>query len=324
MEGELRALLDHLAGEAPRSLGGWRGWRVEPFVETISGTTYRATRGETDLGVKFFTRDPLDRAGREYACLSALHEAGLRIAPEPVLLDRERYERPVVARTWLSGEEIEHIPEDDAGWEAILAHLLAVHSVTREKVETPVSPAATTMCSAASGLALLEGHLARELPEEGDVPPDLKELLGELERASYPRWPRPPTTLCRGDCNRYNFLFQGHPAERRCVSFDWEYGGWGDPAFEVADLICAPTFVRMPEERREWIPYEYAARSGDETAAGRARTYRCLMNAWWAVRFARFLKDLRREEPQSHDRHDRLAGAYAHRVALAVECLGRL
>jgi hypothetical protein len=180
-------------------------------METISGTTYRASSEGADLGIKFYTRDPLDRAGREHACLSALREAGLPVAPEPMLLDRGSYERPVVVRTWLSGERIEPIPEDVASWNAILSHLLAVHSVVPEGTSTPVLPAALTMRSAEDGLALLGEHLQRELPDAGDAPPDLGDLLEAVEGASYPSWSEPPTTLCRGDCNRYNFLLQHRP-----------------------------------------------------------------------------------------------------------------
>lgn len=238
-------------------------------------------------------------------------------------MDRGSYARAVVVRTWLPGRRIEPIPEDGASWGAILSHLLAVHSVVPEGTSTPVPPAAPTMRSAEDGLALLEEHLRRELPDPGDAPPDLGDLLRAVMQASYPSWPEPPTVLCRGDCNRYNFLLlRGRSAGVCCVSFDLEYGGWGDPAYEVADLISAPTFFGTPAGRKDWLIREYARRTRDDAFALRARTYHCLMSAYWAIRFARFLKEARQQEPERPV--GGLVGAYRERLALARDMLRNL
>lgn len=55
---------------------------------------YHASGSAGDFAVKFTVPDDRDRAGREYAALRALGEAGLRVAPEAVLLDRDSYDLP--------------------------------------------------------------------------------------------------------------------------------------------------------------------------------------------------------------------------------------
>jgi hypothetical protein len=69
-----------------------------------SNLLYRVTGPSGHWTVKFTVRDRRDRAGREYHALLALRQAGLSVAPEPLLLDRRRCAQPVVVQTWLEGE----------------------------------------------------------------------------------------------------------------------------------------------------------------------------------------------------------------------------
>ena len=321
MDSPLSPLLDYLHSESPRRTEDWRGWRITPVADTVSGRTYLVEGGDVPLGVKFATRDHLDRAGTEYGCLSALQATIPGIAPEPVLLERDRYSRPGVVRTWLSGEVVEDIPEDERSWEAILGHFLAVHSLTPETVPrqtvASVPVAALTALSAGEVLTLLGEHLARELPPD-ERPGELSALVEEIEGAEYPYWESQAQVLCHGDPNRYNFLLRRDAKGLRCLSIDWEYGGWGDPAFEIANLISAPTMVKMPEERKEWLITGYAARSSDETVATRIRAYYPVVLAWWAVRFARFLV----ETPPGDEELRKSAGAVYNRyLSMAKDAL---
>ena len=321
MDSLLGPLLDYLHGESPRRTEDWRGWRITPAADTISGRTYMVESGEAPLAVKFATQDHLDRAGTEYGCLLALQAANPGIAPEPVLLDRERYSRPVVVRTWLSGEVVKDIPEDDLSWEAILEHLLVVHSLTPETIPkqtvASVPPAALTALSAREGLTLLGEHLSRELPPY-QRPAELGALVEEIVRVEYPYWEPPALVLCHGDPNRYNFLLRRDAGGLRCLSIDWEYGGWGDPAFEMASLISAPTMVKMPEERKEWLITGYAARSPDETVAMRIRVYYPVVLAWWAVRFARFMAET---PPEDKELRESAEAVYKRYLSMTKDAL---
>ncbi len=54
----------------------------------MNNLIYRASSAEGDFAVKFTVRDDRDRAGREYAALRALHQAGLELAPQAVWLEQ--------------------------------------------------------------------------------------------------------------------------------------------------------------------------------------------------------------------------------------------
>ena len=75
---------------------------------------------------------------------------------------------------------------------------------------------------------------------------------------------------------------------------DWEYSGWGDPAFEIADMMSHPKFMNVPMERWVWVTNLYAEMTGDETAFARIQTYYPLMLVWWVARFARGLYEIPR------------------------------
>lgn len=241
---------------------------------------YRASSDHADLAIKFTIRDERDRAGREYAALQALRQADLHLAPQSLLLDRERYPQPVVVQTWLAGTVLDAPPDSDEDWESLLEHLGAVHIVKPESV-TPLLPVVLTMRSASEGRARIQENIDRLPPDQRPV--SLLKLLIRLDRATFPTWPATRPRLCRGDCNCRNFL-------RRpggWASVDWEYSGWGDPAFEVADLLCAPSFLKVTPDRREWAIRQYSMRSADPTIALRIQTYYGLMLVWWVARLAR-------------------------------------
>jgi hypothetical protein len=314
---ELLPLLDHLAATNPDE-EDWCGWRIQRVGGGANNLIHRATCASHDLAIKWTIRDERDRAGREHAALSALREAGLDIAPAPLLLDRERYAQPVVVQTWLSGEVTPEPPRNDDEWQHFLEHHAAIHSIAPGAVAAPIRPAVLNMASAADGRALIARQL-EPLPAS-ERPPELRALLRQLERAWLPEWPAPAPRLCRVDPNPVNFV-------RRLgvwASVDWENSGWGDAAFEIADAIAHPSYASVPKERWQWVVAEHCALTGDPHAARRIDVYRYLMLFWWVARFARALYEV----PRGGDRRlaDRPVGwaedmqaKYRRYLALAVQ-----
>jgi thiamine kinase-like enzyme len=101
-------------------------------------------------------------------------------------------------------------------------------------------------------------------------------------------------TLCHGDTNIRNMI-------RRSGSWaavDWEYSGWGDPAFEIATLVTHAAHVGVAPVRWAWVIDTYAALSPDAGVAERIRVYVPLMLVWWVARCARILY----EWPRGADR----------------------
>ena len=287
-EALLRPLLDYLARAERRADGKWNIWQITNINGGRNNRLYRASCTLGDLVVKFAIRDERDRAGREFGALTALRQAGLKIAPAPLLLDCERYPLPVVVQTWLEGEVLDAVPASDDDWELLLRHLVGVHSVTQEAVDADLPTATINACNVPEGRRLIREYAAAIPPEE--QPDTLRELLRRFEIASLSEWNEKRVALIRLDHNTLNFVRR----PEGWLSVDWENSGWGDPAFDVANLMTHAAYIDVPTVRWEWVAERYCALVDDHTASVRIWTYYTIMAVWWAVRTARYLYEMPR------------------------------
>ena len=90
------------------------------------------------------------------------------------------------------------------------------------------------------------------------------------------------------DGNWRNFIQQPD----QLVSVDWENSGWGDPAFEIADLMTHPAYEGDGQSDWEFVADQYAALSNDATAQVRIKIYTIEMLMWWVIRWARYLYEI--------------------------------
>jgi Ser/Thr protein kinase RdoA (MazF antagonist) len=279
MRTPLYALLDILASHPPH--GRWQSWQFERVAGGHNNLLYHAWSDSADLAVKFARRDERDRAGREFAALALLSRRGLELGPAPVLLECERYALPLVVQSWQPGERLSGPPATEQGWGGLLAHYAAIHTVAYARADQQIKPAVLNFACASDGCERVAGAIAR-MPDEA-WSAELRELRARFERRLWPEWPPPRMVLCRVDPNPTNFVFQGE----HCWSVDWENSGWGDPAFEIGDLLAHPAMLDVPGERRRWVAARYAELSGVSSDALRAWAYFCLMVCDWAFFFAR-------------------------------------
>lgn len=316
----LPPLLIYLDREQPDVACAWDDWMIQPVSGGANNRLYRATSAHADLAVKWTLRNQRDRAGREHAALALLERAGLALAPRALLLDRERYRLPVVVQTWLAGEVLAGPPHGDDDWCALVGHLTAFHTVTAAQPLHNLARAVITASSGHEGKALVASHAAR-LPAEAQ-PPALRRLLARFAAWTPPRWPTPPRALCRTDANWRNFL----RLPEAWASVDWENSGWGDPAFDLADLLTHPAYAAVPPERWPWVVERYAEAMGDRWVQRRVWTYELVLQVWWAVRWARTLYEVPRGlDPRLAERsptwQDDAEGAFAHALERAAQRL---
>jgi aminoglycoside phosphotransferase (APT) family kinase protein len=312
----LQSLVAHLAELKDQACSDWQDWQVRPIAGGWNNLLFRATGPLGDLAIKFTIRDARDRAGREYQALRALQQAGLNVAATPILLDRTRYAQPVVVSTWLEGIVSADLPITDDEWRDLLRHLALVHSVTPAHTPVRIRRAVLTADSAAAGRRIVQ-ECADRLPAE-ILPAETQALLQRLAAVRLPTWPRPPVTLCRVDPNLLNFVRR----PGMWASVDWENSGWGDPAFDLADLVLHPSFLGTPEARWEWVIQTYARLISDPTVQVRIQTYRLILAIWWVLRLQRYLHEIpqgldRRLIPQPDNRLADLTARCAHYLALA-------
>jgi aminoglycoside phosphotransferase (APT) family kinase protein len=142
--------------------------------------------------------------------------------------------------------------------------------------------------TAREGRRIVRQEMAR-LPHEAQ-PASLKALARRFEATDYPDWPRAAVALCRVDNNILNVIRR--PAA--WASVDWENAGWGDPAFDIAQLMTHPAYTDVAPRRWAWVAETYPKMMGDEALAMRIQVYHRILAVWWVARVARYLYELPR------------------------------
>lgn len=287
------------------------GWKITPITGGANNLLYRAQYEDGDTyAIKFTLKDSRDRAGREYTALAILDQLHVPIAPRPILLERERYSLPVVVETWLMGEVIDAAPTNDAEWHGLLTHMAAIHAIrphmTAHKLSVPVLNAdSVTACHEIVQLQW------RYMHPEAQTPP-LQALFDRFERAVLPEWELAPASLCRCDPNPSNFV----RAAGQWYSIDWEYCGWGDPAFEIGDIMAHPSYRHVDAAQWDAVIDRYCQLCADPSCAVRIRVYYQTMIVWWVMRFARLLYEVPRGlDPRLMQRPDDWIGQTEGKLA---------
>ena len=299
---ELRALLDHLAAPAvaaqlddaanpPISWTGADTWSISRATGSLNNRIYRATASSADLAIKLTLRDQYQRATREYHSLRVLERAGLPVGPRALLLEQDGYATPVVVLTWEEGVPCTEPPATDDDWRSFVELFAAIHTVTPERVPADLPSAVLMARSAEEGRACMRTQLG--YVPKADRPFEACDLLARLEAQPFPSWSPPPVSLCQADGNMRNLLQR--PGGWAAV--DWEYSGWGDPAFEFASVMAHVAYLDVSPERWTWVRDLYVSllpASQRATTTERIAVYTPLMYGFWVGRFARMLYEIPR------------------------------
>jgi aminoglycoside phosphotransferase (APT) family kinase protein len=286
MPGSLTGLLHHLSAIPQLTWYTWQEWVITPILGNANNRLYRVTSVEGDYAVKFTVRDSRNRAQREYAALCALQNAGLALAPRAVRFDDQGCSLPVVVQTWLEGDVFTAPPGSDEDWDALLGALCQVHSLTPVRTSMPIMDAVHNVSSGADGKAFVAKLLGR-LPI-GEQPASLRGLLSRFERWNPPAKEPRSRALIHGDLNWRNLIRRS----KSLALVDWENSGWGDPAFELADLATHPAYADVADAQWEDLIVKYAQRMGNPELVQRVATYTTIWLVWWAVRWACYLYEV--------------------------------
>ncbi|WP_420640620.1 phosphotransferase [Candidatus Leptofilum sp.] len=313
----MRALLDYLT-TWPED-GRYQSHTIQKIGGGANNILYKVCSDEGNFAVKFTLRDGRRRAWREFQTLKAVQSHGLAIAPKPILLDETSYPQPVVVQSWLDGEVTAVPPQTDADWQKLIQHYVSLSQITPQDTAVDLETAVINFNGVKNGVTQIQQQCAK-VPASHQ-PAALKELVRWAKRLPD-SLPLAPLALCRVDANTLNFV-------RRAgawASVDWENSGWGDPAFEVADLITHPAYLDVPVARWEWVAELYGVLCGEETAVTRIHTYTTLMLIWWVTRLARTLYEIPRglderlvpRDPNWQQQAEQKLAIYAQRAFAAI------
>ena len=281
----LQPLLDFLSAQRLSEPTMWDRWQITPIRGGANSLVYRATAPDNDLAIKFMVRDSRQRAQREFCALTALPQSGLAIAPSPILLEDTCYAQSVMVQSWLHGQVIDAPPATEAEWQRLVEQHALIHSVAADKTDLPlravISPNSLAGCHQALHTQL------QFIPGEKRTP-ELQALSERFYALPIQEWPTAPAMLCHDDANITNFV-------RRSglwATVDWENSGWGDPTFDIADLMAHPGYMTVGHDRWHWVVQTYCDMIGQTIAARRIWIYYQMMLVWWVARLERALYEI--------------------------------
>lgn len=299
---QLKPLLHYLDTKKISTQGQFQKWEYERIFGGYNNILYRVNFGKKFFAIKFTIKDERNRAWREYHSLLVLQNAGLHIAPKPVFLDLNSYSQPVVVMTWLRGLVSRELPQNESEWKTLLSHYATIHSITQKNCPIDLPMAALAIDDPANNKQFVLDEVAKAPP--GMMPAELSDLLEKFMQLELPILPKAPMVLCRSDPNTLNFVRQ----ENCWLSVDWESSGWGDPAFDIADIIIHPKYFLQKDLDQQMIIDMYSALANSDAIGERIKVYSLSLLIYWCFRWHRYLYEVPRQMDVRLVNHEPLQG----------------
>ena len=267
----------HRAGAAaPLDLDVLEQVGLQPLSGGMNNALYRLWHDGRELCLKLHVVDDRRRAGREWATLTLLARRGHPRAPDPVWRS-PRDDRPAIAMTFVGGEPLGDAHLQPAQLDAIAEALADLYSITPADVREPIAEVATPARA-----------MLRRVRADWAAPDAAANPARQHDAQLWQSWAhgpdpetllRPPTqrVFGRGDPSLANLLWNG----TRVALLDFEYSGWTDPAYELADLVEHPRSRGTPDAT--W--YAFVDRFAlDPSAVIRHRAARRMLALFWLAR----------------------------------------
>ncbi|PKO22082.1 MAG: hypothetical protein CVU38_11250 [Chloroflexi bacterium HGW-Chloroflexi-1] len=277
--------------------------RIERGSQGLNNNLYRVRFDGGVYTCKLFVVDERQRAQREWTAVRSLHDAGSRLAPEPVAYaPNGPLPQPVIVYQGVTGQSLsgQSLLADDLA--ALIECVGQIHR-TAPAADTEPLVAWRQPEDYASYLAEIQEFLRalREWVTSGqvgaaDLPnwaADLPALLPLIEAAmesaecavasAGDRGACPAPALVRVDGNLDSIV---RDEDGRLLFLDWESSGWGDPAFDLAELCWCPRAQTISQVQWQAALEAYVPHPRDETFWERLVVYNQLLPAWWVGRSA--------------------------------------
>jgi len=286
---DLRLLLDCISNNSFSTKDKFDSWQFEKVEGGANNLLYKASQNYQKFAVKFTVSDSRQRAQREYDALHVLEQSNLQLAPKAIILDLTSYKNPVVVQSWLEGKVLQRPPLEDNDWRNILLYYQKLHSIEISHSSVTLKKSYLNASSVAEGMTLIDEQIDALPPEK--ISKELERKISNLAKLGNHSFDC-PITLCKTDSNFRNFILQND----NLLSVDWENSGWGNPHFEIAELITHAAYLSVEVSRWEWLIDEYATIVADKTVKEVLPIYVHIMLVWWLLRLTRYMNEFSQEQ----------------------------
>ncbi len=262
--------------------------RLEPLTGGFNNPLYRFHLDGRVLCLKLPLVDERRRGYREWQTLTLLYRRGRPIVPEPVW-HGEHPDRPAIVMAFARGIGLGAHPLEPPQLDALTDGLTALYAITPDDVDEllpdVVTPAPAMVTRMRRTWTALNATADSAGITDAGMAAERRNLLEAWKRWSSGPEPQrlaapAPRALGRGDPSLANFLWDGD----RLTLLDFEYSGWTDPAFELADLVEHTQSRETPDDVWEEFIHRFDL---DQPALERHHAARRLMCFFWLARWWR-------------------------------------
>lgn len=259
---------------------------VTPISRNLGSKVFRVSGQSDEVALKVFHQDQAWRARAELDAIGFLESTAGHFCPRLTEYSLDR-PAPFVALEWI--DSVAPPTCDARHLEMVTDYLASLHTVdwTQHTKSRRHDVRSTKQL-----LAAIEAEVSRLRSRNPQVLAHWNRLREEAETNSFDAEPE-SASFCKGDLNFANFLF----ASEGLTSIDWEYGGIGDTAYELADLATHPSYLAIDKDTMSATVRRYANATNirgqlREAWSARRKSYERLNLFWWYFRIERELKEM--------------------------------
>ncbi len=262
----------HQGGAAPAEAAR-RALRLRPLVGGSTRSVYAFEQDGLAYCLKLYAADAARRDEREWTALQVLTAHGLAAHPRPVYYSPDAA-LPAIVMTRLPGHHLRRrrlSAGQGRALHALLADLWRITPATAGPAFAPVYKAAPYWLARVQAA----GQTLRPLPGDAATGEAYRLLHTWLYGLDPARLLDPaPAVFSNGDLNPSNLLWDGQTV--RLV--DFEFSGWSDRAFDLADLVEHNQSRRTPDV--VWQAFVAGCDLAPEEQARFRRARRLLALTW--------------------------------------------
>ena len=284
---EIKSVMPLIDAIFSNSLNSDLSSKIEKVNRGTNHDVYRIHCETGQYAVKIPKKNQANGIERCFSALWILHRNHLVLAPRPIMIEFEQYRLPFMVMSWENGDQFHQPPLEEAAWKMILEHYLKIHQVKPFRTLFHIRKALFNATSADDCRKFVFGQIDRVPKQEWSD--EIISLIDLWNRNLSFQWKNIPRVLCRGDANFKNFIIPS----QGIVSVDWENGGWGDAAFDIASLLAHPAYVTVPFSHLNWAAEYYSQHSNDPGMLERIIKYLPTITVFWAARYANLLYHMR-------------------------------
>lgn len=260
-----------------------RAMRLRRLSGGQNNSLFALEQGGEALCLKLYRVDKRQRDQREWLALRWLSSSGHHFAPRPVDYYADT-SAPAVVMEFIDGKWLGEQQLSRAQLDSLVKAHQQLYRVTPDCPDARFQPA----------IGSPRVMVPRVLAGEWDADPTDGDTLGQEAYGLWQAWRKgsdpalllepAPQVFSRGDPNLANCCW----SHDRLRIVDFEYSGWSDRAFDLADLVEHVQSRGTPEEDWEWFVEQFGLSGREQQRFRAARRLSALfwLMKMWAQRVA--------------------------------------